>query len=214
MLTVFEKLLYNKNVLCAKTYSQKYERLIQMIYGYASVSARGQFEANSIEEQTKLIKQRYPSAEMIIEKYEEPKERPLLNECINKMYGGDTLVVSKLDRLCGTVKEGIAFIEDALSKNIRINIINMGMIDGTHTGKMIVNIMYAFAEFDKAMIIERTQVGKAIAKTKEGFKEGRPKKFSNSEIEDALTLLKTNSYKIVEEQTGISKSTLIRAKRA
>nr|WP_315019678.1 recombinase family protein [uncultured Aminipila sp.] len=185
-----------------------------MIYGYASVSARGQFEANSIEDQTKLIKQRYPSAEMIIEKYEDPKERPILNECITKMYGGDTLVVSKLDRLCGTIKEGIAFIEEALSKNIRINIINMGMIDGTHTGKMIVNIMYAFAEFDKSMIIERTQAGKAIAKTKEGFKEGRPKKFSDSEIEEALTLLKNNSYKIVEEQTGISKSTLIRAKRA
>ncbi|MHC1722286.1 MAG: recombinase family protein [Aminipila sp.] len=184
-----------------------------MIYGYTSVSARGQFEANSIEEQTKLIKQRYPSAEMIIEKYEDPKERPILNECINNMYGGDTLVVSKLDRLCGTIKEGITFIEDAISKNIRINIINMGMIDGTHTGKMIVNIMYAFAEFDKAMIVERTQAGKAIAKMKEGFKEGRPKKFSDSEIEEALSLLKTNSYKTVEEQTGISKSTLIRAKR-
>ncbi|WP_312355269.1 recombinase family protein [Aminipila sp.] len=184
-----------------------------MIYGYASVSVRGQFEANSIEEQTKLIKQRYPSAEIIIEKYDDPKSRPILRECVSNMYGGDTLVVSKLDRLCGTIKDGIMFIEDALGKNIRINIINMGMIDGTHTGRMILNIMNAFAEFDKAMIIERTQVGKAIAKTKEGFKEGRPKKFSNAEIDEALALLKTNSYKVVEEKTGISKSTLIRAKR-
>ncbi|QHI73749.1 recombinase family protein [Aminipila terrae] len=185
-----------------------------MIYGYASVSARGQFEANSIEEQTKLIKQRYPSAEMIIEKYDDPKDRPVLQECIANMYGGDTLVVSKLDRLCSTIKEGICFIEDALSKNIRINIINIGMVDGTHTGRMVLNIMNAFAEFDKAMIVERTQVGKAIAKTKEGFKEGRPRKYTKSEIEEALLLLKTNSYKSVEEKTGISKSTLIRAKRA
>lgn len=184
-----------------------------MIYGYASVSSKGQFEANSIEEQTKLIKQRYPSAEMVIEKYDDLKNRPILKECIHNMYGGDTLVVSKLDRLCSTVKEAINLIEEALSKSIRVNIINMGMIDSTHTGKMILNIMNAFAEFDKAMIIERTQVGKAIAKTKDGFKEGRPKKFSKESIDHALELLKTNSYKVVEEKTGISKSTLIRAKQ-
>lgn len=185
-----------------------------MIYGYASVSAKGQFEAKSIEEQTKLIKQRYPSAEIFVEKYMDLKERPLLVELIDKMYGGDTLVVSKLDRLCSTIKDGIVFVEYAIEKNIRVNIINMGMIDATHNGKMILNILYALAEFEKAMIIERTQVGKAIAKTKEGFKEGRPKKFSVNEIDEALDLLKTNSYKLVEEKTGISKSTLIRAKRA
>lgn len=192
----------------------KTQRGTDMIYGYASVSAKGQFEAKSIEEQTKLIKQRYPSAEILIEKYVDLKERPLLAELIDKMYGGDTLVVSKLDRLCSTIKEGITFVEYAIEKNIRVNIINMGMIDATHNGKMILNILYALAEFEKSMIIERTQVGKAIAKTKEGFKEGRPKKFSSNEIDEALDLLKTNSYKLVEEKTGISKSTLIRAKRA
>ncbi|QIB69396.1 recombinase family protein [Aminipila butyrica] len=185
-----------------------------MIYGYASVSAKGQFDAISLEEQTRLIKQRYPSAEMIVETYEDPKERPVLRECVDSMYGGDTLVVSRLDRLCSTIKEGISFIEYGLSRNVRINIINVGMVDSTHTGRMILNIMTAFAEFDKAMIVERTQVGKAIAKTKEGFKEGRPKKFTDAEIEEALNLLKTNSYKVVEERTGISKSTLIRARRA
>lgn len=185
-----------------------------MIYGYVSVSARGQFEANTIEEQKKLIKQRYPSAEIIVEEYEDPKYRPVLQEYVSKMYGGDTIVVTKLDRLCGTIKEGINFIETTIEKNIRVNIINMGMVDRSPQGRLIVNIMHAFAEFDKSMIIERTQVGKAIAKTKDGFKEGRPKKFSADEIQEALELLKTSSYKVVEEQTGISKSTLIRAKRA
>lgn len=184
-----------------------------MIYGYASISARGQFEAGSIEEQTKLIKQRYPSASMIIEHYEDPKVRPILRENISKMYSGDTIVVSKLDRFCGTIKDAIVLIEEALKKNIRINIINIGMIDNTYNGRNIMNILNALAEFDKSMMIERTQVGKAIAKSKSGFKEGRPKKFSQNEIDNALEMLKTNSYKYVEEQTGISKSTLIRAKK-
>lgn len=63
------------------------------------------------------------------------------------------------------------------------------------------------------MIVERTQEGKAIAKLNPDFKEGRPKKFSKVQINHALDLLSEYSYKQVEQMTGISKSTLIRAKR-
>jgi DNA invertase Pin-like site-specific DNA recombinase len=63
------------------------------------------------------------------------------------------------------------------------------------------------------MIIERTQSGKIIAKSKPDFREGRPKIYGKKQIEHALKLLETNSYKQVEKITGISKSTLIRAKR-
>jgi DNA invertase Pin-like site-specific DNA recombinase len=61
--------------------------------------------------------------------------------------------------------------------------------------------------------VERTQEGKAIAKQKPDFKEGRPKKYGRMQIEHALQLLENNSYKQVESMTGISKSTLIRAAR-
>lgn len=63
------------------------------------------------------------------------------------------------------------------------------------------------------MIIERTQGGKAIAKQKSGFREGRPKKFNSKKINHAMELLEVYSYRQVEEMTGISKSTLVRAKR-
>ena len=63
------------------------------------------------------------------------------------------------------------------------------------------------------MIVERTQEGKMIAKQKPDFREGRPKKYGRRQIEHALQLLETHSYKQVESMTGISKSTLIRAKR-
>ena len=80
-------------------------------------------------------------------------------------------------------------------------------------GRLIVTNLLAFAEFERSMIIERTQGGKAIAKQKADFKEGRPPKYSKKKINHALELLKSNSYKEVEALTGISKSTLIRAKR-
>ena len=49
-------------------------------------------------------------------------------------------------------------------------------MNNTPTGKLIRNIMFSFAEFERDMIVERTTEGKAIAKSKPGFKEGRPKK--------------------------------------
>lgn len=66
---------------------------------------------------------------------------------------------------------------------------------------------------ERNMIIERTQEGKAIAKLKPDFREGRPNKYGKKQIEHALKLLETHSYKQVEGLTGISKSTLIRAKK-
>ena len=89
----------------------------------------------------------------------------------------------------------------------------MGIMDNTPTGKLIRTIMLAFAEFERDMIVERTQEGKAIAKQNPDFREGRPKTYKREQINHALDLLQTRSYKQVEEMTGISKSTLIRAKR-
>ena len=64
------------------------------------------------------------------------------------------------------------------------------------------------------MIIERTSLGKAYARENNpNFKEGRPKVYSEEQINLALSLLETNSYRQVEKMTGISKTTILRAKR-
>ena len=75
------------------------------------------------------------------------------------------------------------------------------------------NMLLAFAEFERDLIIERTQEGKAIARQKDGYREGRPPKFSKQQIDHALELLEKHSYSQVEQMTGISKSTLVRKKR-
>ena len=92
-------------------------------------------------------------------------------------------------------------------------------MDNTPTSKLIRNIFFAFAEFERDMIIDRTQEGKAIVKEKakeEGgvFKEGRPRGFDPARIEEALKMLTVNggnkSYKQVAHLTGISLPTLVR----
>ncbi|MDU2702380.1 MAG: recombinase family protein [Veillonella sp.] len=184
------------------------------IIGYARVSTKKQIDGNSLEQQLALITNRYPSAIVYEESKSSVKERKTFNKIIDGLNRGDILVVTTLDRFCRTVKEGLEVIDSLINKGVIIHILNMGLIEDTPMGRLIVTNLLAFAEFERAMIVERTQTGKAIAKSKEGWKEGRPKVYSKEQLDLALSMLTVNggdkSYKEVERLLGISKSTLIR----
>jgi DNA invertase Pin-like site-specific DNA recombinase len=184
------------------------------IIGYVRVSTKGQLDGYSIDQQIGEILSVYKEVVIYEEGLSGAKERPVFNEVLSILEKDDILVVTKLDRFCRTTKEGLQYIDMLLEKGVKIHILNMGLIENTPVGKLIVTNLLAFAEFERAMIIERTQSGKAIAKTKEGFKEGRPKKFTKKQLDNALSMLNINggnySYSQVEELLGISKSTLIR----
>lgn len=132
---------------------------------------------------------------------------------LSKIGDGDTLVVTKLDRFARSAEDGFKLVRDLLQKDIKVHILNMGLIEDTDMGRLILRMLSAISEFDRDMIVARLAEGKAIAKQNPDFKEGRPKKFSKKQIAHALQLLGNNSYTQVEEITGISRSTLTRAKR-
>lgn len=185
-----------------------------MKYGYARVSTRGQASTgNSLEEQRNKLTEE--GCEIIFEEtFTGTKtERPQFQELLSKLKAGDTLVVTKMDRFARSALDGIKVVRELFEKDIKVHILNMGLVENTPTGKLIFTIMSGFAEFERDMIVERTQEGKAIAKQREDFREGRPNKYTKKQMEHALALLEENSYKQVEEMTGISKSTLIRAKK-
>ena len=90
---------------------------------------------------------------------------------------------------------------------------NMGLVENTLTGNLILTVMLAFAEYERGMIVERTQTGKTVARQDPNFKDGRPKKYTPQQIQLALDLLEQGrTYRQITEMTGISKSTLIRSK--
>src|SRR5699024_7972526 len=124
---------------------------------------------------------------------------------------GDTLVVTKLDRFARSVRGGIEVIRQLFDMGVRVHVLNMGVIENTPTGRLIFNIMMSFAEFERDMIVERTQEGKMMAKQDPDFREGRPRKYTTKQINHAIELKKNHTYKQVEELTGISKATLYRA---
>lgn len=90
----------------------------------------------------------------------------------------------------------------------------MRLVENTLTGNLILTVMLAFAEYERGMIVERTQTGKAVAKQDPSFKDGRPKKFTPEQIALALSLWEQGkTYRQITQMTGISKSTLIRERK-
>lgn len=146
-----------------------------MIYGYARVSTKTQEkDGNSLPEQAEAILQRYPNADIVPEAMSGAKERPKFTELLNKLQTGDTLVVTKLDRFCRTTKEGLGYIDVLQAKGVNVHILNMGLIEDSPMGRLIVTNLFAFAEFERAMIRERTMTGKAYKKANDpDYKEGR-----------------------------------------
>ncbi|MEH7255717.1 recombinase family protein [Neobacillus niacini] len=181
-----------------------------MIYGYARVSTQGQ----DLQGQMDQLKNA-GCVEIYSEKFTGTKaNRQEFQRLLQIMGEGDTLIVTKLDRFARSAIDGITIIKQLFERGIKVHVLNMGIIEDTPTGRLILNIFLAFAEFERDLIIERTREGKENAKLKGDFKEGRPRKFKKAQIGQALKLLESHSYKQVEDMMGISKSTLIRAKRA
>ncbi|WP_179877661.1 recombinase family protein [Bacillus pseudomycoides] len=190
-----------------KSKRRKGEILVK--YGYARVSTLNQ----DLESQIQML-EKEGCENIYSEKFTGTKfDRPKFQELLSVLENGDTLVVTKLDRFARSAENAIQTIKMLFEKGIKVHVINMGVVEDTPTGRLMFNIMSAFAEFERDMIVERTQEGKAIAKLNPNFKEGRPKKYNKEQIEHALGLLKTESYRKVERLTGISVSTLQREKR-
>lgn len=185
------------------------------IYGYARVSTKGQAkDGNSLESQIEVLKEN-GAVEIYSDSFTGTKtDRPEFKKLLEVLKQGDTLMVTKLDRFARSMTQGSELVNELIERGIKVNILNIGMMDNTPASKLIRNIFFSFAEFERDMIVERTQEGKAIAKTKEGFKEGRPKAYTPKQLDNALSMLTVNggkhSYNEVAELLGISKSTLIR----
>lgn len=172
-----------------------------MIYGYARVSTNGQAkDGNSLNAQKEILMAN--GCEVI---YEESytgskKHRPKLDILLSNLEIGDVVIVTKLDRIARSVRDGLDIIDEIVNKGCELNILNMGKFDDSASGKLMRTIFLAFSEFEREMIVQRTTEGKAVAKANNpDFKEGRP-----SISQDVIDKIRDGiSYK----ELGISRAT-------
>lgn len=149
-----------------------------MTYGYARVSTKGQAkDGNSLEAQENTLRDNGAQTIFPESFTGTTKDRPKLNELMGILQEGDTLIVTKLDRIARSTRDGLDIIEELIDKGVTINILNMGKFDNSPSGKLMRTIFLAFAEFERDMIVERTTEGKAICReTKPDWREGRKQK--------------------------------------
>lgn len=145
-----------------------------MKYGYARVSTVSQeleVQLTALENEgcDKIYSEKFTGTQ---------SDRPQLQEVLSLLKEGDTFVVTKLDRLARNTVEGIEILKGLFSKSVRVHVLNVGLLEDTTMGRFFLTTLLAVAEMERNLIVERTQEGKAIAKQRDDFREGRPNKYS------------------------------------
>ena len=177
--------------------------------GYARVSTTGQ----NLDMQIAAL-EKYNCDRIFVEKVSGVKERPELQVALKYMRAGDTLIVYKFDRIGRSLKDLVNIFADLQKRDITLISLKDNIDATTNSGKFMMNIFAALAEFERSIIIERCQSGRAEAKRK-GKKFGRPMGIPKDKIVACSSLYKSGlTIEAIQQQLGIkSKSTVYRLLR-
>jgi len=138
------------------------------------------------------------------------KQRSEFSKLLNQIRDGETLVVTKLDRLGRDVVDILTTIRYLTSRNIEVIVLQLGKFDLTSTaGKLLLTMLMAVAEMERDLLVERTKMGLLRAKA-EGKKLGRPNKTNTQQrIEIIQKLEEGISVSEVARIYGISRASVI-----
>ncbi|ANI31244.1 transposon DNA-invertase [Yersinia entomophaga] len=136
-------------------------------------------------------------------------ERPGLQQALNFVRAGDTLVVWRLDRLSRSLKDLIGMMALLETKGIALKSIEDGIDTSTSSGELIFRLFGALAKFERNVIKERNQAGLRAARAR-GRNGGRPKALSQDKQDLAVKLYDEKNYTVAQicQMMGISKPTL------
>lgn len=184
-----------------------------MVFGYIRVSTKKQEKGYSLEDQEAAILDRYPDAEIIRETGQGNQRRPEFDVLLRRCLSGDIIVTVDHTRFSRDTAEGLRVAKELMRRGVLIHFLSFGLLENTPMGHYVLTLLLASAEFEVAQLVARTQPARMAARKRGGYHDGRPPKYSKKQINHALELLEQHTYKEVEGMTGISKSTLIRARK-
>ncbi|UZD68533.1 recombinase family protein [Brucella sp. JSBI001] len=113
-------------------------------------------------------------------------KRPELERALDYVREGDTLIVTKLDRLARSVADLVAITETLRTKGVTLRILSMNLDTSTPTGKLMLNLLGSIAEFERELMLERQREGIAKAKAEGKYKGRAPT--ARAKAEDVLRL--------------------------
>ena len=141
-------------------------------------------------------------------------ERTQWRECNRGLGRGDTLVVVSIDRLGRSLSDLVGTLENLEKRGVHFRSLREGIDTTTALGKMFFQISSAFAEYERALISERTKAGLQTARAK-GTRMGRPPALTDEQKATARRLHKSGeSISAIARILGVSRATVRRATRA
>lgn len=141
-------------------------------------------------------------------------ERPGFAKLVDRLEKADVVVVSKLDRLGRNAMDVRATVDLLAERGVRVHCLALGGVDLTSpAGRMTMGVIAAVAEFERDLLIERTQAGLKRAKT-EGRTLGRPRALSDAQREAAIADRRAGvSLGVLAKRHGVSRSAIQRLEK-
>lgn len=135
--------------------------------------------------------------------------RPELEQCLKALRTGDTLVVWRLDRLGRSLRDLVQIVADLEQRGIHFESLTEKIETGSAAGKLQFHVFAALAEFERALIRERTQAGLAAARAR-GRAGGRKPKLDDKQVREIKALLRDPDIRVAEvaRRYGVSRTTL------
>lgn len=161
------------------------------IFAYCRVSTADQTPENQIQEITNagFAIQAHRAVQEVVSGSVQASQRPGFAKLLDRLEEGDVLVVTKLDRLGRNVIDVRQTVDGLAARGVRVHCLALGGADLTSAaGKMVMSVLAAVAEFERDLIIERTQAGLARAKS-EGKTLGRPSRLTSDQRSAILARL-------------------------
>jgi DNA invertase Pin-like site-specific DNA recombinase len=112
------------------------------------------------------------------------KERPQFAAALARLEAGDTLMIWKMDRAFRSLLHALQVLDDLERRAVDFRSLTDSIDTGTPVGRFAYQVTNAFAELERALIIERTKAGMAAARRR-GVRIGRPRKLSDAQVEKA-----------------------------
>lgn len=183
-----------------------------MKIGYARVSTQQQQDSLSAQQQAL---EAYGCQKIYTDKLSGAKaDRPGLAEALAYARDGDSIVVTRLDRLGRSTVDILRTVQDLDSCGITIEALDTKLDTRTPAGRLVLSVLASMAEFERDLIVERTREGLAHARA-QGRIGGRRPKLDETQQQAALAALASGMSEAQVAQTfGVSRSTITRLKRA
>jgi putative DNA-invertase from lambdoid prophage Rac len=141
-------------------------------------------------------------------------EREGFSRLLDRLEDGDVLVVTKLDRLGRNAMDVRTTVERLTAVGVRVHCLALGGVDlASAAGKMTMGVLNAVAEFERDLLIERTQAGLRRAKA-EGKVPGRPAALSREQQEEVRRRRSEGaSLGVLAKEYGVSRAAIQRVEK-